>query len=37
MWWAGDVRDYWLALTIIEIIGVFVNVRILLYLLTKKI
>ena len=27
MWWCGDVRDYWLAITIIEIIGVFINVR----------
>ncbi|XGW15592.1 hypothetical protein V3C99_001224 [Haemonchus contortus] len=26
MWWAGDVRDYWMALTILEIIGVFINV-----------
>lgn len=26
MWWAGDVRDYWLALTILEIIGVIINV-----------
>ncbi|CAJ0580902.1 unnamed protein product, partial [Mesorhabditis spiculigera] len=26
MWWAGDVRDYWLALTIIEFIGVLINI-----------
>ncbi|CAI5445694.1 unnamed protein product [Caenorhabditis angaria] len=26
MWWAGDVRDYWLAITIIEIIVVFINI-----------
>uniref|UniRef100_A0A1I8BYD0 MARVEL domain-containing protein n=1 Tax=Meloidogyne hapla TaxID=6305 RepID=A0A1I8BYD0_MELHA len=26
MWWAGDVRDYWLMLTIIEMFGVFLNV-----------
>uniref|UniRef100_A0A914Z082 Uncharacterized protein n=1 Tax=Panagrolaimus superbus TaxID=310955 RepID=A0A914Z082_9BILA len=26
MWWAGDVRDYWLVLTILEIFGVFINV-----------
>uniref|UniRef100_A0A7E4WE09 MARVEL domain-containing protein n=1 Tax=Panagrellus redivivus TaxID=6233 RepID=A0A7E4WE09_PANRE len=26
MWWSGDVRDYWLVLTILEIFGVFVNV-----------
>ncbi|VDN19873.1 unnamed protein product [Cylicostephanus goldi] len=26
MWWAGDVRDYWMALTILEIIAVFINV-----------
>uniref|UniRef100_A0A1I7X277 G_PROTEIN_RECEP_F1_2 domain-containing protein n=1 Tax=Heterorhabditis bacteriophora TaxID=37862 RepID=A0A1I7X277_HETBA len=26
MWWAGDVRDYWMALTILETIGVFINV-----------
>ncbi|EFO86707.1 hypothetical protein CRE_04850 [Caenorhabditis remanei] len=26
MWWCGDVRDYWLAITIIEIIVVFINV-----------
>ncbi|CAB3402856.1 unnamed protein product [Caenorhabditis bovis] len=26
MWWAGDVRDYWLAITIIEIIIVFINI-----------
>ncbi|CAD6197381.1 unnamed protein product [Caenorhabditis auriculariae] len=26
MWWCGDVRDYWLAITIIEIIVVFVNI-----------
>ncbi|PAV57198.1 hypothetical protein WR25_20714 isoform B [Diploscapter pachys] len=26
MWWCGDVRDYWLAITIIEIIGVFINI-----------
>lgn len=25
-WWSGDVRDYWLVLTILEIFGVFVNV-----------
>lgn len=26
MWWCGDVRSYWLAITIIEIIVVFINV-----------
>uniref|UniRef100_A0A914C092 Uncharacterized protein n=1 Tax=Acrobeloides nanus TaxID=290746 RepID=A0A914C092_9BILA len=26
MWWTGDVRDYWLVLTIVEIFGVLVNV-----------
>ncbi|EGT34803.1 hypothetical protein CAEBREN_15758 [Caenorhabditis brenneri] len=26
MWWCGDVRDYWLAITIIEIIVVFINI-----------
>ncbi|CAK5049182.1 unnamed protein product [Meloidogyne enterolobii] len=26
MWWAGDVRDYWLMLTIIEMFGVFLNI-----------
>ncbi|KAI1728204.1 hypothetical protein DdX_00367 [Ditylenchus destructor] len=25
MWWAGDVRDYWLVLTILEIFSVFLN------------
>uniref|UniRef100_A0A183C8W8 Uncharacterized protein n=1 Tax=Globodera pallida TaxID=36090 RepID=A0A183C8W8_GLOPA len=25
MWWAGDVRDYWLMLTIVEMFGVFLN------------
>uniref|UniRef100_A0A0K0G2W8 Uncharacterized protein n=1 Tax=Strongyloides venezuelensis TaxID=75913 RepID=A0A0K0G2W8_STRVS len=24
-WWAGDVRDYWIVLTIIEIFGVVIN------------
>ncbi|CAB54315.1 Zinc finger protein [Caenorhabditis elegans] len=26
MWWCGDVRSYWLAITIIEIIVVFINI-----------
>uniref|UniRef100_A0A0N5ALS9 MARVEL domain-containing protein n=1 Tax=Syphacia muris TaxID=451379 RepID=A0A0N5ALS9_9BILA len=25
IWWTGDVRDYWLVLTILEMIGVFIN------------
>nr|CDQ04509.1 Bm6216, isoform a [Brugia malayi] len=26
MWWSGDVRDYWLVLTILEMITIFINV-----------
>ncbi|KAL3107800.1 hypothetical protein niasHT_017032 [Heterodera trifolii] len=26
IWWAGDVRDYWLLLTIVEMFGVLLNV-----------
>ncbi|KAK0416299.1 hypothetical protein QR680_012404 [Steinernema hermaphroditum] len=26
MWWTGDVRDYWLVLTILETIGAFINI-----------
>ncbi|KAF7640131.1 hypothetical protein Mgra_00000578 [Meloidogyne graminicola] len=26
IWWAGDVRDYWLMLTIIEMFGVLLNI-----------
>lgn len=25
IWWTGDVRDYWLVLTILEMIAVFIN------------
>ncbi|KAE9547352.1 hypothetical protein FO519_009437 [Halicephalobus sp. NKZ332] len=25
-WWSGDVRDYWLILTILEVLGAFVNI-----------
>jgi hypothetical protein len=28
MWWSGDVRGYWLVLTILEIFSVLINVRI---------
>ncbi|KJH44698.1 hypothetical protein DICVIV_09279 [Dictyocaulus viviparus] len=26
MWWAGDVRDYWMLLTVVEMITVFINI-----------
>uniref|UniRef100_A0A0N4UQJ3 MARVEL domain-containing protein n=1 Tax=Dracunculus medinensis TaxID=318479 RepID=A0A0N4UQJ3_DRAME len=26
MWWTGDVRDYWLVLTILEMITIFINI-----------
>uniref|UniRef100_A0A1I7VU75 Uncharacterized protein n=1 Tax=Loa loa TaxID=7209 RepID=A0A1I7VU75_LOALO len=26
MWWSGDVRDYWLVLTILEMVTIFINV-----------
>ncbi|KAL4003765.1 hypothetical protein ACH3XW_8955 [Acanthocheilonema viteae] len=25
MWWSGDVRDYWLVLTILEMVTIFIN------------
>ncbi|KAE9414296.1 hypothetical protein Angca_000936, partial [Angiostrongylus cantonensis] len=38
MWWAGDVRDYWMALTILEIIAVFINVYcvVVIYMFMKR-
>ncbi|KHJ97022.1 hypothetical protein OESDEN_03004 [Oesophagostomum dentatum] len=38
MWWAGDVRDYWMALTILEIIAVFINVYcvVVVYMFMKR-
>ncbi|VDM69944.1 unnamed protein product [Strongylus vulgaris] len=38
MWWAGDVRDYWMALTILEIIAVFINVYcvVVVYMFLKR-
>ncbi|CEF66764.1 Hypothetical protein SRAE_2000143000 [Strongyloides ratti] len=32
-WWAGDVRDYWIVLTIIEIFGVVINLYCFLVIL----
>ncbi|VDK28249.1 unnamed protein product, partial [Gongylonema pulchrum] len=34
MWWTGDVRDYWLILTILEMITIFINV---IYLILRVI
>uniref|UniRef100_A0AC35TXN4 Conserved plasma membrane protein n=1 Tax=Rhabditophanes sp. KR3021 TaxID=114890 RepID=A0AC35TXN4_9BILA len=33
MWWCGDVRDYWVVLTIIEMIGVIINIYCLVVIL----